>query len=439
MQFAAGPTLGNLSDRFGRRPVLLLSLFALAVDYLIMGFAPALWLLFVGRALAGIAGATYATANAFIADISPPHQRAQNFGLLGAGFGVGLVAGPLIGGLAGELGTRAPFFAAAALAFANLAYGALVLPESLAPESRRRFDWRRANPLGAARQIAAMPAVAWLFLAMFLFDLAHHVYPAIWSFYAKEAFAWSNAEVGLSLAFVGVCFAVTQGWLIRFILPRLGEAGTAFWGLVVSIAGLVCFGVITQGWMVYVLIFLTALGAVVTPAMTGLMSSRVPGNAQGELQGGAGQRSGGGADHQPGDDDADVRLLHRCHRSDLPARRTLSRSRGADGPGTRAVLDGSAAHHAVAVNSLDLPRAPDRPAVQRLASSRVLRRGKNRHPEKSPRSPRSELEITTDASRSVVTRAISFRHGAFSETIVRLQRALTREIKKLPDIFHVKN
>ena len=285
MQFAAGPTLGNLSDRFGRRPVLLLSLFALAVDYLIMGFAPALWLLFVGRALAGIAGATYATANAFIADISPPHQRAQNFGLLGAGFGVGLVAGPLIGGLAGELGTRAPFFAAAALAFANLAYGALVLPESLAPESRRRFDWRPANPLGAARQIAGMPAVAWLFLAMFLFDLAHHVYPAIWSFYAKEAFAWSNAEVGLSLAFVGVCFAVTQGWLIRFILPRLGEAGTAFWGLVVSIAGLVCFGVITQGWMVYVLIFLTALGAVVTPAMTGLMSSRVPGNAQGELQG----------------------------------------------------------------------------------------------------------------------------------------------------------
>ena len=285
MQFAAGPTLGNLSDRFGRRPVLLLSLFALAVDYLIMGFAPALWLLFVGRALAGIAGATYATANAFIADISPPHQRAQNFGLLGAGFGVGLVAGPLIGGLAGELGTRAPFFAAAALAFANLAYGALVLPESLAPESRRRFDWRPANPLGAARQIAGMPAVAWLFLAMFLFDLAHHVYPAIWSFYAKEAFAWSNAEVGLSLAFVGVCFAVTQGWLIRFILPRLGEAGTAFWGLGVSIAGLVCFGVITQGWMVYVLIFLTALGAVVTPAMTGLMSSRVPGNAQGELQG----------------------------------------------------------------------------------------------------------------------------------------------------------
>ena len=285
MQFAAGPTLGNLSDRFGRRPVLLLSLLALAVDYLIMGLAPTLWLLFAGRALAGIAGATYSTANAFIADVSPPDQRARSFGLIGAGFGVGFVAGPLLGGLAAELGTRAPFFAAAALAFANFMYGALVLPESLPPERRRRFDWRRANPLGAARRIAGMPALAWLFVAMFLFDLAHHVYPAIWSFYVKEAFAWSNAEVGLSLAFVGVCFALTQGWLIRFILPRLGEAGTAFWGLVVSIVGLLCFGLITQGWMAYVLIFFTALGAVVTPAMTGLMSSRVPGNAQGELQG----------------------------------------------------------------------------------------------------------------------------------------------------------
>ena len=285
MQFAAGPTLGNLSDRFGRRPVLLISLFALAVDYVIMGFAPTLWLLFAGRALAGIAGATYSTANAFIADVSPPERRAQNFGLIGAGFGVGFIAGPLIGGLAAELGTRAPFFAAAAIAFANFAYGALVLPETLAPESRRRFDWRRANPFGAARQIAAMPAVAWLFVAVFLFDLGHHVYPAIWSFYAKEAFAWSNAEVGLSLAFVGVCFAVTQGWLIRYILRGLGEAGAVFWGFIASIAGLVGFGFATQGWMVYAIILFTALGAVVTPAMTALMSMRVPSNAQGELQG----------------------------------------------------------------------------------------------------------------------------------------------------------
>ena len=285
MQFAFGPTLGNLSDRFGRRPVLLLSLFALAVDYLIMGFAPTLWLLFAGRALAGVAGATYSTANAYMANVSPPDRRAQNFGLIGAGFGVGFVAGPLIGGLAGELGTRAPFFVAAALAMINFAYGALVLPETLAPENRRRFDWRRANPLGAARQIAGMPMVAWFFVAMFLFNLAHFAYPAVWSFYTKEAFAWSNAQIGLSIAIVGISFAVAQGWLIRLILPRLGEVGTAFWGFIVSIAGLVLFGLATEGWMVYAIIPFTGLGALITPAMTALMSRRVPADAQGELQG----------------------------------------------------------------------------------------------------------------------------------------------------------
>ena len=285
MQFAFGPTLGNLSDRFGRRPVLLLSLFALAVDYLIMGFAPTLWLLFAGRALAGVAGATYSTANAYMADVSPPDRRAQNFGLIGAGFGVGFVAGPLIGGLAGELGTRAPFFVAAALAMTNFAYGALVLPETLAPENRRRFDWRRANPLGAARQMAGMPMVAWFFVAMFLFNLAHFAYPAVWSFYTKEAFAWSNAQIGLSIAIVGISFAVAQGWLIRLILPRLGEVGTAFWGFIVSIAGLVLFGLATEGWMVYAIIPFTGLGALITPAMTALMSRRVPADAQGELQG----------------------------------------------------------------------------------------------------------------------------------------------------------
>jgi len=285
MQFAFGPTLGNLSDRFGRRPVLLVSLFALAVDYLIMGFAPTLWLLFAGRALAGIAGATYSTANAFMADISPPDRRAQNFGLIGAGFGVGFIAGPVIGGLAAELGTRAPFFFAAALAMVNFAYGALVLPETLAPENRRRFDWRRANPFGATRQIASMPMVAWFFVAMFLFDLAHHSYPAVWSFYTKEAFAWTNAEIGLSLAIVGISFAVAQGWLIRVVIPRMGEVSTAFWGFVLSIVGLVGFGLATEGWMVYVIIPFTGLGALITPAMTALMSRRVPADAQGELQG----------------------------------------------------------------------------------------------------------------------------------------------------------
>ena len=285
MQFVFGPALGNLADRLGRRPVLLVSLFTMAVDYVIMGLAPSLWLLFAGRVLAGIAGATHSTANAFIADISAPDRRAQNFGLIGAAFGVGFIAGPLIGGLAGELGTRAPFFVAAALALVNFLWGALVLPETLEPENRRRFDWRRANPLGAARQIARMPMVAWFFVALFLYDLAHFAYPAVWSFYTKEAFAWTNAEIGLSLAIVGVSFAVAQGWLIRIVVPRLGEARTAFWGFVVSIAGLVLFGIVTEDWMLYVIIPFTGLGALITPAMTALMSRRVPPDAQGELQG----------------------------------------------------------------------------------------------------------------------------------------------------------
>ena len=285
MQFVFGPALGNLSDRLGRRPVLLVSLFTMAVDYVIMGLAPTLWLLFAGRVLAGIAGATHSTANAFIADVSAPDRRAQNFGLMGAAFGAGFIAGPLVGGLAGELGTRAPFFVAAALAMANFVWGALVLPETLEPENRRRFDWRRANPLGAARQIVRMPMVAWFFVTLFLYDLAHFAYPAVWSFYTKEAFAWTNAEIGLSLAIVGVSFAVAQGWLIRIVVPRLGEAGTAFWGFIVSIAGLVLFGIVTEGWMLYAIIPFTGLGALITPAMTAIMSRRVPADAQGELQG----------------------------------------------------------------------------------------------------------------------------------------------------------
>lgn len=285
MQFVCGPTIGNLSDRFGRRPVLLVSLAALGVDYLVMAFAPSLWVLFIGRVLAGIAGATYSTANAFIADVSPPEKRAQNFGLIGAGFGLGFIIGPLIGGVAGEFGARVPFMAAAALAFVNFAYGLFVLPESLAPENRRGFSWARANPLGVARQIARFPMVAWFFVAVFLFDVAHYVYPAVWSFYTKEAFAWSNAEVGLSLAVVGVGFAIVQGVLIRRIIPALGEAKTTVWGFVLSIAGLVGLAFASEGWMVYALMPVTALGAIITPALTGLMANQIPDDGQGELQG----------------------------------------------------------------------------------------------------------------------------------------------------------
>ncbi|MEM7422927.1 MAG: TCR/Tet family MFS transporter [Pseudomonadota bacterium] len=285
MQFVFSPTIGNLSDRYGRRPILLISLATLSVDYIVMALAPTLWLLFVGRIIAGIAGATYSTATAFIADVTPKEQRAAAFGLVGAGFGVGFVFGPAIGGLAGEFGTRAPFIAASIVAFANFIYGWFVLPESLSPENRRPFDWRRANPLGGIRQIAKFPMVAWFILVSFLYSVSHYVYPSIWSFYTKEKFAWSNLEIGLSLAAVGIGFAIVQGWAIRYILRWLGEKMTAYVGFFMNFAGMVGIAMIVQGWMIYAIMPLIVLGDIVKPALTGLMSNRIPDDAQGELQG----------------------------------------------------------------------------------------------------------------------------------------------------------
>ena len=285
MQFLFSPALGSLSDRFGRRPVLLISLAMLGIDYLIMALAPTLWMLFIGRVLAGISGATYATATAYIADVTPREERSAAFGLVGAAFGVGFILGPALGGLLGEFGTRAPFYAAAMLAFLNFAYGWFALPESLRAEDRRPFVWSRANPLGALRQITTMPMVAWLVLAYFLYGLSHHVYPAIWSYYTTAQFGWGEAEIGLSLACVGVGFAIVQGGLIKLILRHLGEVRTAVMGIGLNAISMICLALANQGWMVYALMPLTALGAVATPALTGLMANRVPDNAQGELQG----------------------------------------------------------------------------------------------------------------------------------------------------------
>lgn len=285
MQFAFGPTVGNLSDRFGRRPVLLTSLAVLAVDFLIMALAPALIVLFIGRVIAGVAAATHSTANAFVADISAKEDRAKNFGLIGAAFGAGFILGPLIGGVVGEWGTRAPFFAAAVLAFVNFCYGYIVLPETLPPEKRRPFAWRRANPVGGAMQVSRVPMVGWFLVSLLLFEIGHFVYPAIWAYYTKEAHGWTSAEVGLSLALVGVGFVIVQGWLIRIILPRFGEVRTAIGGFVIGIIGLLGLAFATSTWMVYALIPLTALGMVVTPSLSALMANRTPDDAQGELQG----------------------------------------------------------------------------------------------------------------------------------------------------------
>lgn len=285
MQFVAAPVVGAASDRFGRRPVLLLSLLGFSIDYMIMGLATSIVWLFIGRALSGVFGATYTTAGAYIADVSPPEKRAQNFGLIGAAFGIGFIVGPAIGGALGHFDPRLPFFTASALAMGNLVYGWIVLPETLKPENRRPFDPRRANPFGALMQIRLYPAVLGLLGAAFLFQLAHQAYPSIWAYYGQERYGWTALEVGLSLGAVGVMAALVQGGLTRVVMPKIGAERALYIGLALVIVSFVGFAFATRSWMVYAWIPISGLGGLAGPAMQGLMSNRVPDNAQGELQG----------------------------------------------------------------------------------------------------------------------------------------------------------
>ncbi|HWW33310.1 MAG TPA: TCR/Tet family MFS transporter [Steroidobacteraceae bacterium] len=286
LQFFCAPVLGNLSDRFGRRPVLLFALFALGLDYLVMGFAPVVGWLFAGRAIAGIAGASFTPAYAYVADISPPEKRAQNFGLMGAGFGIGFILGPAIGGLLGGLGPRAPFFTAGIIALANGTLGLLALPESLPQASRRPFDWRRANPLGTLRQILKYPAVTWLLAALFLWQLGHQVLPSTWAFYTISKFRWTSAQVGYSLAFVGTVMAISQGALTRVLIPWLGgERRAASAGMTAAVIAYLGYALVPEGWMMYVVSLTTFVFALTYPSMNALASRQIPANAQGELQG----------------------------------------------------------------------------------------------------------------------------------------------------------
>lgn len=286
MQFLLAPVIGGLSDRFGRRPVLLFSLFVLGVDYLIMWWAPTFAWLLLGRLVAGAAASTYSTCNAFIADVSPPEVRAANFGLMGAAFGMGFIIGPVLGGLLGEYGPRAPFLAAALLSFTNLLYGLLVLPESLPRERRRRLDWRRANPTGTLASLRRYPVVFGVIGAYFLFMLGHHVLPSTWSFFTMERFDWSPREIGYSLGFVGVLMVLVQAVLLRLVLPKLGPRRTGIAGFVFTIAGFVGYAIATEGWMIYPFLVLGALQGFASPSMHGIMSVNVPADEQGELQGG---------------------------------------------------------------------------------------------------------------------------------------------------------
>jgi DHA1 family tetracycline resistance protein-like MFS transporter len=285
MQFVFSPIVGNLSDRFGRRPVMLVSLAVMALDYLVMAVAGSLWLLLAGRIVGGIAAATHSTANAFMADISEPHQKAARFGLVGAAFGIGFVLGPLLGGIMAEFGTRAPFYAAAALAALNLVFGLLVMPETLPARLRRPFRLARANPFGAFLSVGRLPGVGRLLTMFFLYQVAFMVYPAVWSYFATARFGWEPRMIGFSLAAFGIAMALVQGGLIRVILRVLGERKTVFYGLVFNLFAFMALGLVESGTVAMILTPLTALGAVVTPALQGIMSRTAPDDAQGELQG----------------------------------------------------------------------------------------------------------------------------------------------------------
>jgi DHA1 family tetracycline resistance protein-like MFS transporter len=286
MQFFCAPVLGNLSDHFGRRPVLLGALLALGCDYFVMGFAPVIGWLFVGRAIAGIAGASWTPAYAYLADITEPAKRAQSFGLMGAAFGLGFVLGPAIGGLLGNLSPRAPFFTAGVIALANASFGYFALPESLPRESRRAFHWKRANPLGTLMQMRKYPVVPLMLGALFLWQLAHQVLPSTWAFYTISKFHWTSAQVGYSLAFVGTVMAIAQGVLTRVLIPWMGgERRAAMAGMACAVLAYVGYAAATAGWMMYLVGLTTFLFALTYPSMNALASQQVPANAQGELQG----------------------------------------------------------------------------------------------------------------------------------------------------------
>ena len=284
-QFLFAPTLGGLSDAYGRRPVLLLSLFVMTIDYLVLVFAQSMWLLFAARVVGGITAATQSTASAYMADISSDEDKAKNFGLLGAAFGVGFILGPLVGGLLAEFGSRAPFLAAAALAFANMLFGYFVLPETITPELRRPFDWQRANPFGAFRQMQKLPGLLPLLSVFLLLSIAFFVYPAIWAYFGRAQFSWDAGMVGLTLAWYGLGVFIIHGGLIRPILKSLGETTTALTGMFIHLLSFLAYPFMTQTWHVFAFLPISVFSALAMPALQGIISNSVPRNAQGELQG----------------------------------------------------------------------------------------------------------------------------------------------------------
>lgn len=286
MSFLFAPVLGGLSDRFGRRPILLISLLGLGLDYIFLAMAPSIFWLFIGRIIAGICGASFTTASAYIADISTHENRAKNFGMIGAAFGLGFIIGPVLGSLFGSFGTRVPFLAAAFFSLLNFLFGYFILPESLSKDHRRNFDWKRANPFGSLKHLAKHKTVLSFISILFILNLAGQAMPSVWTFFCIERFAWDEKLIGLSLGFVGVCVAIVQGGLIGLATKKIGVKRSIFLGLACYVLGFFLFAFASQSWMMFAFMIPYALGGFAVPNIQSLLTTRVAANEQGELQGG---------------------------------------------------------------------------------------------------------------------------------------------------------
>ncbi len=285
MQFFCAPILGALSDRFGRRPVLLVALFGLGIDYLIQGFAPTVGWLFLGRLIAGVMGASITTANAYIADVSTPENRARNYGLIGVMFGLGFIFGPALGGLLGSVHLRLPFFVSAALALVNWLYGLFVLPESLAPENRSSFSWSKANPWGSIKNLKAYPVVAGLAVVFVFISLSQRGLESVWVLFTGHTFGWDERTNGFALALVGVTAVLVQGLLVRPAITYLGERGSIIVGMVIAVVAYLGYGLASQGWMIPAIIVVGSLGGIAGPALQGMVAGTVAPSDQGKVQG----------------------------------------------------------------------------------------------------------------------------------------------------------
>ena len=286
LQFLFAPILGGLSDQYGRRSIILLSLLGFGINYMVMAIAPTITWIFIGRIFQGIMGASLTTASAYIADISTPEEKAQNFGLIGAAFGLGFILGPVIGGFLGQYGTKIPFIAAAIFTLINVIYGYLILPESLPLKNRRKFDIKRANPVGTLLSLKKYPIISGLLICIVLFNISQHATQSTWTFFTIEQFNWNEKWVGYSLGFVGLMAAIVQGGLIRIIIPKIGNIKSVYFGMIFYIIGLTLFAFANKSWMIFAIVIPFSLGGITGPALQGIMTNNISDDEQGEFQGG---------------------------------------------------------------------------------------------------------------------------------------------------------